>query len=50
MTRDSGNSNKYSKENHKLLDGIKRYLRIGHQEDDKDLLDFLRKHADLNRD
>jgi hypothetical protein len=38
-----------SKENHKLLDGMKRYLRIEHQEDDKDL-DYLRKQAGLNRD
>jgi len=29
--------NKYSKENYNLLDGMKRYLRIEHQDDDKDL-------------
>jgi hypothetical protein len=41
---------KYSKENYNLLDGMKRYLRIEHKEDDKDLLDYLRKQAGLRRD
>ena len=41
---------KYSKENYNLLDGMKRYLRIEHKEDDKDLLDYLRKQAGLHRD
>jgi len=45
MTRD-----RYSKENYNLLDGIKRYLRIEHEEDDKDSLDYLRKQAGLHRD
>ena len=49
MTKDN-DSNKYSKENYNLLNGIKRYLRIEHQEDDKDLLDYLRKQAVLHRD
>ena len=40
----------YSKENYNLLDGLKRYLRIEHKEDDKDLLDYLRKQAGLRRD
>lgn len=40
----------YSKENYNLLDGMKRYLRIEHKEDDKDLLDYLRKQAGLRRD
>jgi hypothetical protein len=33
----------YSQENYNLLDGMKRYLRIEHKDDDKDLLDYLRK-------
>jgi len=41
---------KYSKENYNLLDGMKRYLRIEHQDDDKDLLDYLRKQAGPHRD
>jgi hypothetical protein len=41
---------KYSKENHNLLDGMKRYLRIEHQDDDKKLLDYLRKQAGLHHD
>jgi hypothetical protein len=49
MVRDNS-SNKYSKENYKLLDGIKRYMRIQHQDDDKELLDYLRKQAGLHRD
>ena len=46
---EDNNSNKYSKENYNLLDGMKRYLRIEHQEDDKDLLDYLRKQAGLHQ-
>jgi hypothetical protein len=42
--------NKYSKEHFNLLDGIKRYLRIEHREDDKNLLDYLRKQAGLDHD
>jgi hypothetical protein len=49
MVRDI-RSNKYSKENYNLLDEIKRYLRIEHQDNDKDLLDYLRKQAGLHRD
>ena len=48
MAKDN-DSNKYSKENYKLLDVIKRYLRIEHKDDDKDLLDYLRKQAGLHR-
>jgi hypothetical protein len=50
MSRDNNNSNKYSKENYNLLDGMKRYLRIEHQEDDKDLLDYLKKQAGLRHE
>ena len=38
----------YSKENYNLLDGMKRYLRIEHGDDDKELLDYLRKQFVLN--
>lgn len=41
---------KYSFEYYYLLDGIKRYLRIEHKDDDKDLVDYLRKQAVLHRD
>jgi hypothetical protein len=44
------NSNKYSKENYNLLNGMKRYLRIEHKDDDKDLLDYLRKQSGLHQD
>jgi hypothetical protein len=43
----NNDSNKYSKENYK---GMKRYLRIEHKDDDKDLLDYLRKQAGLYRE
>jgi hypothetical protein len=49
MAQDNG-SNKYSKENYNLLNGMKRYLRIEHKEDDKDLLDYLRKQSGLYRE
>ena len=49
MARDNI-SNKYSKENYNLLDGMKRYLRIEHQDDDRKLLDYLRKQAGLHHD
>ncbi len=46
----NNDSNNYSKENYNLLNGMKRYLRIEHKDDDKDLLDYLRKQAGLHRD
>jgi hypothetical protein len=46
----NNDSNKYSKENYNLLKGMKRYLRIEHKDDDKDLLDYLRKQAGLHRE
>jgi hypothetical protein len=46
MTQNN-DSNKYSNENNNLLDVVKRYLRIEHEEDDKDLLDYLRMQAGL---
>ena len=36
------------KEVYDLLDGMKRYLRIEHQDDDKELLEYLRKQAGLH--
>ena len=33
-----------------LLNGMKRYLRIEHQDDDKKLLEYLRKQAGLHRE
>jgi hypothetical protein len=39
-----------NKENNKLLDVVKQYLRIEHQENDKDLLDYLRKQTGLYQD
>jgi hypothetical protein len=44
------NGSQYSKENYNLLNGMKRYLRIEHKDDDKDLLDYLRKQAGLHRE
>lgn len=49
MAKDNG-SNKYSKENYNLLNGMKRYLGIEHKDDDKDLLDYLRKQAGLHQE
>jgi hypothetical protein len=43
-------SNKYSKENYNLLNGMKRYLRIEHKDDDKDLLNYLQKQSGLYRE
>ena len=41
---------KYSKENYNLLDGMKRYLRIEHKDDDKELREYLQKQAGLRRE
>jgi hypothetical protein len=46
----NNDSNKYSKENYNLLNGMKRYLRIEHKDDDKDLLDYLWQQAGLHRE
>jgi hypothetical protein len=40
---------KYSKSND-LLNGMKRYLNIEHQDDDNELLKYLRKQAGLHQD
>lgn len=38
---------KYSKESSDLLNGMKRYLRIDHQNDDIKLLEYLQKQSGL---
>jgi hypothetical protein len=47
MTKDS---DKHSKESKDLLDGMKKYLKIQHQDDDNELLTYLRKQASLGQD
>ena len=46
----NNDSNKFSNENNKLLDVVKQYLRIEHQDDDKDPLDYIRGRAGLYQD
>jgi hypothetical protein len=36
--------------NNDLLNGMKRYLKIEHQDDDNELLKYLRKQAGLHQD
>jgi hypothetical protein len=44
MVNDSKNNDSiYSKKSNDLLSGMKSYLRIEHQDDDKELLKYLRK-------
>jgi|AP2Bu8745762150_1050199.scaffolds.fasta_scaffold02218_1 phytoene/squalene synthetase len=52
MAKDSKNfdSANRSKESKELLDGMKKYLRIEHQDDDNELLDYLRKQAGLHHE
>lgn len=52
MLNDSKNSEtvQNSKKSNDLLNGMKRYLRIEHKGDDKDLLDYLRKQSGLYRE
>jgi hypothetical protein len=51
MVNDYKNSDSvYSKKSSDLLSGMKRYLRIEHQDDDKELLEYLRKQAGLRRE
>lgn len=40
----------HSKKSNDLLNGMKRYLRIEHQDDDRELLKYLRKQAGLHRE
>ena len=48
MAKNSG-SNKHSKESNDLLNGMKRYLRIEHKDDDIELLEYIRKQAGMHR-
>lgn len=49
MVNDSKNNDSvYSKKSKDLLSGMKRYLRIEHKDDDKELLEYLRKQAGLH--
>jgi hypothetical protein len=52
MVNDSKNhdSAERSKESNILLNGMKRYLKIEHQDDDNELLEYLRKQAGLHQD
>jgi hypothetical protein len=49
MAKNNG-SNKHSKEGIDLLNGMKRYLRIEHQDDDIELLEYFRKQAGMHRE
>ena len=51
MVNDSKNNDSvYSKKSNDLLSGMKRYLRIEHKDDDKELMEYLRKQAGLHRE
>jgi hypothetical protein len=51
MENDSNNNDSvYVKKSNDLLSGMKRYLRIEHQEDDKELREYLQKQAGLHRE
>jgi hypothetical protein len=52
MVDDSKTSNSVqrSKRVSDLLDGMKRYLRIEHHDDDKELLEYMRNQAGLHRE
>ncbi len=51
MVNDSKNNDSvYFKKSNDLLSGMKRYLRIEHQDDDEELLEYLQKQAGLHRD
>jgi hypothetical protein len=52
MVNDSktDNSIQHSKKSNDLLNGMMRYLRIEHQDDDRELLKYLRKQAGLYRE
>jgi hypothetical protein len=47
MAKNNGSS-KHSNERNDLLNAMKRYLGIEHQDDDKDLLEYLRKQSDMH--
>jgi hypothetical protein len=49
MAKNNG-SNKHSNESNDLLNGMKRYLKIEHQDDDIELLEYIRKQAGMHRE
>jgi hypothetical protein len=49
MAKNNG-SNKHSKESNDLLNGMKHYLKIEHQDDDIELLEYIRKQAGVQRE
>jgi hypothetical protein len=49
MAKNNG-SIKHPKESNDLLNGMKRYLRIEHQDDDIELLEYLRKQAGMAKE
>jgi hypothetical protein len=50
MINDSKNDDSIYSESNDLLNGMKRYLRIEHKDDDKELLEYLQKQAGLRRE
>jgi len=52
MLSDSKNNDtvQNSKKSNDLLKGMKRYLRIEHPNDDKELLEYLRKQSGLHKE
>ena len=48
MIDSKSNDSIYSKKSNDLLSGMKRYLRIEHQNDDKELRAYLHKQAGLH--
>ena len=40
----------HSKRSYDLLNGLKRYLQIEHQDDDKELLEYLQRQVGLHRE
>ena len=49
MAKNNG-SNKHSNESNDLLNGMKRYLKIEHQDDDIELLEYIKKQASMHRE
>ena len=49
MAKDNS-SNRHSKESKDLLNGMKRYLKIEHQDDDIELLEYIRKQAGVQKE
>jgi hypothetical protein len=47
MAKNNGSS-KHSNESNDLLNAMKRYLRIEHQDDDTELLEYIRKQTGMH--